>query len=136
MELNCTRNILSKIDLYNNVQLVSLDCESNQILVLDIHNNNQLKRVYVKNNPLSYICLDSTQESLINNNSFKWEKGTNTSWEVCNEYITNGYGSQDFIPNTLLRIYTTMGVEVSEKNITNGVYIYIYSDGSRKKILK
>ena len=85
---------------------------------------------------MSYICLDSTQESLINNNSFKWEKGTNTSWEVCNEYITNGYGSQDFIPNTLLRIYTTMGVEVSEKNITNGVYIYIYSDGSRKKILK
>ena len=90
-ELDCKRNLLTRIDIHRNTMLKSLDCSWNQLEMLDVSSNPSLERLSCENNRLA--SLDLTKNTALSmlccyNNLFPDDSAIAAS-ETAN--FTNGF---------------------------------------------
>lgn len=130
---------LPSINLSNNRKLKTLLIALNaQITSLDVSLNDSLTTLLMTHFPgsaaVKTICVNPTQMAALPTAS-NWTKGAKF------QYTTTGclFVGMDEVsassgPKKLLHIYNMLGQEVSIDETSEGVFFYIYSDGSVKKV--
>lgn len=154
IRLYCFNNQLTNLDLTNNSALQQLSVYNNQLSYLNLTNNTALTDFGCMNNPLQ--CLNLKNGNNLNMTSFSAIDNPNLSciqvdddvWSSANwsAYVDNGASFSTNCPNDctlgltensksngeLLKVVDLMGKEVDTE--TKGLLIYVYDDGSTKKI--
>lgn len=133
--LDCSTNLITSLDLSKNMQLEGLTCFLNSLTNLDLTTNTNLIRVWCMGNfNLQEVCLNSILDG--KTTGFNWQKEQKTVWNF-NCSIT-GIENEPLIPTRkeIIKIFTLSGQEIKSEQAIDGVFIYQYSDGSRKKIAK
>lgn len=139
--LECSYNLLDTLDVRSNVNLTSLLCTDNQLTALDVSKSASLTLLDCTNNTsMGLICVNTTQLGLTSSNAASWSKPGTAAWSTTNCADTF-VGIEDLTvsdaPKTIIHIYNLLGQEVDINSVTIGViYIYQYSDGSVKKIVR
>lgn len=158
-ELYCTFNQLTSLDLSKNINLTSFDCGSNYKLIsldvskninltylgcqwnafvsLDVRNNTALTSLSAKyNSKLVQICVNNTQ-ALDTNDTDSWSKDFHTKWSTTCGTVTGLENDQlQTTPKTVIRIYNPLGQAIKPDEANEGMFIYQYSDGSKRKEMR
>lgn len=116
-----------------NSTLKSINCSNNNLSILDVSNIIELEYLNCYGNQtLSQVCINDNQV----NKTMVWEKGQNTQWSTTCRNITGlDFNTEPAEVKTIVRISTPLGQEIKNDRVTNGIYIFQYSDGSNKKVL-
>lgn len=145
--LNCSNNILVYLNVGNtslvqqrleetqgipNVLLVWLNVSNNLLAKLDVSNYSALKILIVDSNPnLNTICINSLQTT----NS--WKKDAKAVYSTTCGTITGiEDGLNQSTLKTLTKILNPIGQEIQPEQATDGLFIYQFSDGSVKKVMR
>jgi hypothetical protein len=130
----CYKNQITSMDLRNNFSLDTLWNYDNQLTSLDVTNNNNLDLLVCKDNPpLKQICINKAQIS----DTSIWVKDAKAKWNATCDVVTELDDTQiQTTSKTLERIYTPLGKAVLPENAVNGMFIYQYSDGTTRKVMK
>lgn len=128
-----TNNNLTSLDITKNTALKGLICDTNQLTTLDLRNNNALNIFYSRSNlSLSTICINDNQVV----KTSTWYKDATSEYST-NCTLTNIEQNElMFSNNKLIRIFSSLGQELQPEQVNEGLFIYQYSDGSTKKIMK
>ncbi|ABG59126.1 conserved hypothetical protein; possible cell wall protein [Cytophaga hutchinsonii ATCC 33406] len=133
-ELDCRNTDITSLDLSSNMELQFLLCSDLSISSLDLTKNTALEYVNCMNNEnLEQICVTTQQLSLTPN----WQKDDDAVWSN-NCILTTDVNDQQSTAaaKVVYKVYTITGAEISESNAQEGIYIYLYTDGSRAKLAK
>lgn len=137
----CYYNQLTNLDLSHNTALTTLYCSDNKFTSLDVSQNSALTKLFCRASILtdptiSLICINLAQKKAIETNNISCIKDSTTTLSTT---CTVGLESDTLRANnikTLIRILTPLGQEATETNATKGLFLYQYSDGSIRKIIK
>lgn len=109
-----------------------------QITSLDVSLNDSLETLLMLHLPgstaVKTICLNPTQMAALPTVS-NWTKGANYHYTTTGcLFVGMDELSGSTSPKKLLHIYNMLGQEVSIDETSEGIFFYIYSDGSVKKV--
>ncbi len=131
VHIDCHHNKIDSLDLSNNTALVKLECFENALRHLVLLQNPRLEYVWCGSNPnLKEICITDAQKL----RSDLWRKDNFAIW---NSACATGV-EEDFLrtSKTIVRIVNLHGQEIKEDQLSGGLYLYLYSDGSAKKVMR
>jgi hypothetical protein len=139
--LECYNNQLDTLDVRTNLKLISLLCNDNLLISLDVSKNTSLTTLDCTNNTgLPKVCISTSQLALKNSTPANWSKPSTATWstsDCADTMVEIDEPINNNAPTILLHIYNLLGQEVGVNDIMTGViYIYQYSDGSVKKIVR
>jgi hypothetical protein len=135
MFLDCSFNQLVSVGLSTNASLLSLVCNSNQLTSLDVSANSSLAILSCYSNPsLAQICISTDQ--LADTTVWNTLKDATTQWNA--SCVPTGLDDNFLEPASkkLVGVYTPLGQAIRKEDALNGLYIYQYSDGSTRKVMK
>lgn len=109
-----------------------------QITSLDVSLNDSLKNLLMTHFPgstaVKTICVNPTQMAALPTNA-NWTKGAKFQYTTTGcLFVGIDELSGSTSPKKLLHVYNMLGQEVSIDETSEGIFFYIYSDGSVKKI--
>lgn len=132
--LLCHSNFLYNLDVSLNINLTAIACYSNLITSLDVRKNTNLIKLECYNNPnLAYVCISGSQIDA----SKYWSKDALTQWNFKCALMTNlEEGNDKLRVKKLIRIITPLGQELKPEQANEGIFIYLYDDGSITKLAK
>lgn len=140
--LNASNNKLSDVSITNfanqrvstiapNTKLQTLLVNNNQLTKLDVSNLLALKVLDARvNTALFQVCVNPSHDLT----NFKVDL-TTTLTSTCG-ILTSIENELNHEPKTLVGIYNLIGQKIENEQATNGIYIFVYSDGSREKVLR
>jgi len=130
--LKCYNNLLTSLDVSNNIALIQLECNDNQLTSLDARNGINISWSFIAMNNPNLSCIDvddanwSTTNWTVTNGSIDAQQyfSTNCSITQIQEQTTN---------KELLKVTDLFGRETKG---TNQTLFYIFDDGTvEKKII-
>ena len=129
--LNASNNLLSEIDISNNIDLSYFDCSSNELSTIDISNNTLLNFFYSNNNNANCITVwdvdfASLAETMCNNEDC-FIKDDNATWSI--DCGSLNFESHNFTTPGLIRGYNILGKNIKSHNLS----IEIYKNGFATK---
>ena len=136
--LNCSYTQISLLDVSKNTVLTFLDCSSSYFLTsLDVSQNINLDYLNCYLDNVSTICINGDQLAKTSSAPLDWVKNPSSEWSTSCGIIT-GIKEQEHLQTkkTLIRILTPLGQELQPEQATEGLFIYQYSDGSTRKVMK
>jgi len=131
--LKCYNNLLTSLDVSNNIALIQLECNDNQLTSLDARNGINISWSFIAMNNPNLTCIDvddanwSTTNWTVTNGSIDAQQyfSTNCSITQIQEQTTN---------KELLKTIDLLGRVT--KGTKNEPLFYIYDDGTvEKKII-
>jgi len=154
LELNCSENQLSELDVSHNTYLSTLDCSHNYLTSLNLSQNtaltllrcynNQLSTLDVKNGNNTYFLHFFSHFATQNNPNLYCINVDDATWSTANwtsidpqHYFSDNCSATDIEEHSankkLLKVTDLFGREIKQKNQT---LFYIYDDGTvEKKII-
>jgi hypothetical protein len=130
--LYCQANSITSLDISKNLGLKLLWCYANNLTELDISKNTALIVCYCGGNPnLPIVCINENQYQLD-----YWILEPSILSSTCGTITAIEDGLNEPTSKTLIRILTPLGQEIQSEQVTDGLFIYQYSDGSTRKIAK
>ncbi len=131
----CT--LLASINLSKNTNLTTLlALQTSNLINLDVSLDTALTSLNVTNifgtSAAKTICVNAKQLA----SHAGWSKKSNDIYSTTNCLVGIDELSFPAIPKKLLHIYNSVGQEITIDEVSEGVYIYQYNDGSVKKIAK
>ncbi len=131
--IQCSNNKLTSLDLSQNQSLTGLVCFGNLLTSLDVSKNKSFTYLNCIGNELPYVCINEDQIIYTSD----WIKNSETEWNSNCDLTTNIVDKRfQHTPKTLTRIFTPLGQELQPNQVSEGLYIYQYSDGSIDKVMK
>ncbi len=133
-ELDCRNTEITSLDLSSNKELEFLRCADLNISSLDLTKNTVLEIVNCMDNEnLTQICINPAQEAL----TINWQKDADAIWNTnCTLTTRIQNQTEGTTAKVVYKVYTITGAEINESHATDGIYIYLYTDGSRAKLAK
>jgi Leucine-rich repeat (LRR) protein len=129
-------NSLERLEGFSNNKLKYLDCSSNLLSTLDVSNEEILTTLISYSNPnLTKICINSKQL----NDTINWNttKEIFTQWSVnCSNPLIINEEAPMFNSKKIVKIYNQIGLTIKPEDAKEGMFIYIFSDGSTRKVVK
>ncbi len=157
--LDCDSNNLTNLNVSQNIYLELLYCMDNQITELDVSSNHFLKRLACYNNQLTCLNIKNGNNTQMdycgvfnNSNLFCIEVDdpiwSSTHWTTANDQIDSQMNFSSYCGNgcttsltelsieskKLIKIVDLLGREIEHS--TNTPMIYLFSDGSTKKVFE
>jgi hypothetical protein len=104
---------------------------------LDVSQNINLNYLNCSATIINSICVNDDQLAKTSNDPQNWQKDATASWSTTCGIVT-GIEEQELLHSnkTLIRILTPLGQELQPEQATEGLFIYQYSDGSTRKVMK
>lgn len=158
IRLICEETAIQSLDLSTNIQLKELDCSNTEITTLDLINNTALEELKCSNLSISslnltqnsalisIICTDNenlteicitTDQLVLTASVTNWQKDAAATWSTDCQLTTPTLDpTNTAAAKVVYKVFTITGTEINESNAKDGVYIYLYTDGSRAKIAK
>ena len=155
LELNCSENQLSELDVSHNTYLSTLDCSYNYLTSLNLSQNtdltllrcynNQLSTLDVKNGNNSYFLHFFSHFATQNNPNLYCINVDDAIWSTANwtsidpqHYFSDNCSATDIEEHStnkkLLKVTGLFGSEIKE--LKNILYFFLYNDGTvEKKII-
>ena len=155
LELNCSENQLSELDVSHNTYLSTLDCSHNYLTSLNLSQNtsltllrcynNQLSTLDVKNGNNTYFLHFFSHFATQNNPNLYCINVDDATWSTANwtsidpqHYFSNNCSATDIEEHSankkLLKVTDLFGREIKE--LKNILLFFLYNDGTvEKKII-
>ena len=152
LELNCSENQLSELDVSHNTYLSTLDCSYNYLTSLNLSQNtdltllrcynNQLSTLDVKNGNNSYFLHFFSHFATQNNPNLYCINVDDATWSTANwtsidpqHYFSDNCSATDIEEHStnkkLLKVTDLFGSEIKE--LKNILLFFLYNDGTVKK---
>lgn len=152
LELNCSENQLSELDVSHNTYLSTLDCSYNYLTSLNLSQNaaltllrcynNQLSTLDVKNGNNTYLLHFFSHFSTQNNPNLYCINVDDATWSTANwtsidpqHYFSDNCSATDIEEHStnkkLLKVTDLSGSEIKE--LKNILLFFLYNDGTVKK---
>ena len=152
LELNCSENQLSELDVSHNTYLSTLDCSYNYLTSLNLSQNtdltllrcynNQLSTLDVKNGNNSYFLHFFSHFATQNNPNLYCINVDDATWSTANwtsidpqHYFSDNCSATDIEEHStnkkLLKVTGLFGSEIKE--LKNILLFFLYNDGTVKK---
>ena len=152
LELNCSENQLSELDVSHNTYLSTLDCSYNYLTSLNLSQNtdltllrcynNQLSTLDVKNGNNSYFLHFFSHFATQNNPNLYCINVDDATWSTANwtsidpqHYFSDNCSATDIEEHStnkkLLKVTDLFGSEIKE--LKNILLCFLYNDGTVKK---
>ena len=152
LELNCSENQLSELDVSHNTYLSTLDCSYNYLTSLNLSQNtdlnllrcynNQLSTLDVKNGNNSYFLHFFSHFATQNNPNLYCINVDDATWRTANwtsidpqHYFSDNCSATDIEEHStnkkLLKVTGLFGSEIKE--LKNILLFFLYNDGTVKK---
>ena len=152
LELNCSENQLSELDVSHNTYLSTLDCSYNYLTSLNLSQNtdltllrcynNQLSTLDVKNGNNSYFLYFFSHFATQNNPNLYCINVDDATWSTANwtsidpqHYFSDNCSATDIEEHStnkkLLKVTDLFGSEIKE--LKNILLCFLYNDGTVKK---
>lgn len=129
----CSNNPITYIDLTKNYDLYSLEIIGTKLSSLNLAQNSNLTYANCSSNSyFSVICINISQINKTKN----WTKDYFTEYNTSCGTVTAIEDKFLYTNKKLIRILTPLGQELQPEQATEGLFIYQYSDGSTRKVMK
>jgi hypothetical protein len=147
IKMECQSNMMTSLTLGSNKNLFTLLCHTNQLKAINVSACQNLGYFFCSRNQLEHLDISKNirlQEFNCQFNSLKQicvsEKQRYQDWVKDNtaNWVTTCVNSLKPIKNRnseaeMIGIYDMMGRKVAEENLREGIYIYLYDDGTYLK---
>jgi PKD repeat protein len=128
VDLRCSDNFLTNLNITSNTALVYLDCNHNQLTGLDVSSNTALKNLYCNFNQLTSLNISSntalTHLECYVNQLTSLDVSTNTSLNFL-QFSTNQIASIDVSTNTALSTLYCNGNLLTSLNLTTNTALTV-----------